>query len=192
MVASDGGTRPRTSSLGGRRSGKVPSEAGSRGRRPPSLRESRKWARGCRGFPQASLEIRSTVCARVSRAASRSHVQSRHHGVGRSCDNASKTCRHFGHVPACTPIADLFASPVPSAIKFASCSRLGQPIIAIPRIIDCRTASRKTFACYFLSYHALTLKIHLGFDTFFLAAVFLTKIGQDRTSENWRDRFWLS
>ena len=51
-----------------------------------------------------------------------------------------------------------------STIRLTSCSRLGQPVMAIPRIFDCLTASEQNFACYCLCYHALNFKIHLSYE----------------------------
>jgi hypothetical protein len=61
-----------------------------------------------------------------------------------SCDIASKTSRHFGHDRVCALIDEPSLWPVGSAIKTASCSRLGQSVMAIPRFVDSLTAKRKT------------------------------------------------
>src|SRR5262249_62353425 len=54
-------------------------------------------------------------------------------GASRSV-SSSMICRHLGHDCACAPISERCVSANSAPIKFASCSRLGQPFIAIPRI----------------------------------------------------------
>ena len=62
----------------------------------------------------------------------------------------------------CTPISVISAALVRSAITFKICCRLGQPVMANPRIYDCVTASNGAYVCNGLGYHALGLKIHLS------------------------------
>ena len=86
-----------------------------------------------------------------------------------ACDKASKNSRHFGHDLVCKPISELSIPLVCSAIKFASCSRLGQPVTAIPPESNSACPrQRGPYPSYSLGYHVLKLKSHR--DAFSIAA----------------------
>ena len=52
------------------------------------------------------------------------------------CDNDLRTARHSGHERVCSPRSKPSISIVCSATMLASCSRLGQPVMAIPPILS--------------------------------------------------------
>ena len=78
--------------------------------------------------------------------------------------NNSKTSPHFAHDRMCAPISESPITSVRSNCNLTSCSRLGQPVMAIPRIFDCVTASEQTFACCCLCYHAFKFKTRLSYE----------------------------
>jgi hypothetical protein len=49
-----------------------------------------------------------------------------------SRDNDFRVARHLGHDRMCAPRSNSAISRIRSAARFASCSRLGQPVMAIP------------------------------------------------------------
>ena len=58
--------------------------------------------------------------------------------------NDLRIARHFGHDRVCSPRSKPSISRVWSATKLASCSRLGQPVMAIPPILPVLTTATQT------------------------------------------------
>jgi hypothetical protein len=53
-----------------------------------------------------------------------------------SRDNDARNARHWGHDRTCSPISTPAISMLRSATTLASCARLGQPVTAIPPILQ--------------------------------------------------------